>query len=283
MNNLFPIEKVKENATIENSNCLSIKFIPMTQPKARTDDRKWSIWNDIIDRELYFVEQIPYRTSLEMAAFANNSNDDYYNSLYDIMYEDDEPYRYENLYYRWPKEQHELYDRALHLVRDSIKWTRKWSQAPAFLHSMRVADRLFLSGYSLEIQLAGLLHDIIEDGWYTKERLLEIWFSRRVVELVDLCSHDKTIEDSFERWQKMIKRLKETNDKDAWAIKVCDIIDNLSECDLMEDKKLERFLFKKAPVFRELIEEEFKWTGLEKNFYACYEEQLKKWNNNHSK
>ena len=29
MNNLFPIEKVKENATIENSNCLSIKFIPM--------------------------------------------------------------------------------------------------------------------------------------------------------------------------------------------------------------------------------------------------------------
>jgi hypothetical protein len=56
----------------------------------------------------------------------------------------------------------------------------------------------------------------------------------------------------------MIKRLKETNDKDAWAIKVCDIIDNLSECDLMEDKKLERFLFKKAPVFRELIEEEFK-------------------------
>jgi hypothetical protein len=29
---------------------------------------------------------------------------------------------------------------------------------------MRVADRLFLSGYSLEIQLAGLLHDIIEDG-----------------------------------------------------------------------------------------------------------------------
>jgi hypothetical protein len=26
----------------------------------------------------------------------------------------------------------------------------------------------------------------------------------------------------------------------------------------MEDKKLERFLFKKAPVFRELIEEQFK-------------------------
>jgi hypothetical protein len=40
MNNLFPIEKVKENATIENSNCLSIKFIPMPQPEARTDDRK---------------------------------------------------------------------------------------------------------------------------------------------------------------------------------------------------------------------------------------------------
>lgn len=40
----------------------------------------------------------------------------------------------------------------------------------------------------------------------------------------------------------MVKRLKETNDKDASVIKVCDIIDNLSECDLMEDRKLERFL-----------------------------------------
>ena len=32
----------------------------MTQPEACTDDRKWTVWNDIIDRELYFIEQIPY-------------------------------------------------------------------------------------------------------------------------------------------------------------------------------------------------------------------------------
>ena len=40
MNILFAIEKIRENSIIENSNCLSIKFIRMTQPEARTDDRK---------------------------------------------------------------------------------------------------------------------------------------------------------------------------------------------------------------------------------------------------
>jgi len=254
----------------------------MTQPEERSDDRKWSVWNDIIDRELYFKDEVSYRTSLEISAFESNNNDNYYDSVWDMVYDDDEPYWYKNHYYRWPKEQNELFDKALHLVRDSITWTRKGSKAPAFLHSMRVADHLFITWYPQEVRMAGLLHDMIEDWWYTKEKLLELWCSKRTVELVDLCSHNSAIEDSFERWQKMIDRLKEANDKEAWAIKVCDITDNLWECDLMEEKKLERFLFKKTPVFKELIGNLFSWTDLEKNFNATYERQLKKWNENHS-
>jgi hypothetical protein len=44
------------------------------------------------------------------------------------------------------------------------------------------------------------------------------------------------------------KQIKADN-KEAWAIKICDMMDNLTEVDLMSRDKLERFLFKKAPVY----------------------------------
>jgi len=48
----------------------------------------------------------------------------------------------------------------------------------------------------------------------------------------------------------MLERLMKEENKDARAIKLADISDNLSECHLMPNKrKLERFLMKKCPVF----------------------------------
>lgn len=256
-------------------------YIQMVEVK-RTDEWKWRVGDDLIDRWLYFRKQVSYRTKLEIWDFESNDTDSYYDDVWDMVYDDDEPYWYDNLYYRWEKEENELFDKWLHIVRESITWKRKWSEAPAYLHSLRVSDKLFINWYSKDVWMAWLLHDIIEDWWYTKEQLLELWYSKRTVELVDLCSHDGAIEDSFERWQKMIERLKEADDKEAWAIKVCDITDNLSECDLMKEEKLERFLYKKAPVFKELVEKYFKETQLEKSFNYAYERQLKKWNDNHS-
>ena len=151
----------------------------MTQTEERSDDRKGRTWNDIIDRELYFKEEVSYRTSLEISAFDSNDNDAYYDNLWAMIYDDDEPYRYKNRYYRGPKEENELFNKALHLVRDSITWTRKWSKAPAFLHSLRVSDHLFISWYSRDVRMAGLVHDMIEDGWYTTEKLLELWCSKK--------------------------------------------------------------------------------------------------------
>jgi hypothetical protein len=49
----------------------------------------------------------------------------------------------------------------------------------------------------------------------------------------------------------MVKRLIEADDIEAWAIKICDMMDNLTEVQLMQRDKLERFLFKKAPVYVE--------------------------------
>ncbi|NOZ44008.1 MAG: hypothetical protein GXP45_02510 [bacterium] len=65
-----------------------------------------------------------------------------------------------------------------------------------------------------------------------------------------LSSHNSSIEKSFDRWVNMITKLIKEDNKDAWAIKLADISDNLTECHLMPDRdKLDIFLNKKCPVF----------------------------------
>ena len=58
------------------------------------------------------------------------------------------------------------------------------------MHSVRVGELLKKHGFSEDIQYAGLLHDIIEDGGYTLDKLRELGYSERTVELVDLATFD---------------------------------------------------------------------------------------------
>lgn len=254
-----------------NINCyLSFKNGRMSEDKKLSSNRS----EHLLDFEDYFKEKISYRTYLWMSAFESNDEQVYKDSVRDMVYDDDEPYRYNNQYYRWPKEENQLFEQWLHLVKENIKWKRKWSEAPLYLHSIRVCDKLFIYWYSKDVWLAWLLHDMIEDWEYTLEQLKDLWYSDRTVELVDLCSHDKTIEDSFERWEWMVKRLIEAKDKEAWAIKICDMMDNLTEVDLMSRDKLERFLFKKAPVYVYYGNEYFWGSGMYSHFLARYHNQV---------
>jgi hypothetical protein len=48
----------------------------------------------------------------------------------------------------------------------------------------------------------------------------------------------------------MLEKIIGENNKAAWAVKIADISDNLTECHLMPNKeKLDVFLNKKCPVF----------------------------------
>jgi len=81
---------------------------------------------------------------------------------------------------------------------------QKYGNMPYFFHPVEVADEviqiaMFLSADDIikyqmpalhDIQLAALLHDVLEDTKYTEEQLLER-FSPDVVKIVKLMSHDK--------------------------------------------------------------------------------------------
>lgn len=76
----------------------------------------------------------------------------------------------------------------------------------------------------------------------------------------------------------MVKRLIEADDEEAWAIKICDMMDNLTEVQLMQRDKLERFLFKKSPVYIEQWKKYFDWTVMYTHFLSIYNKQIEDFN-----
>ena len=171
-------------------------------------------------------------------------------------------------------------DQSIYLVKSKILWMRKWTDdVPAYLHSLRVYDSLKKYSFDEDTYIAGLLHDIIEDGWMTLWELKQLGYSETVLHLVDLSTHDMTVEWGFEKWQKMLKRLIQEDNKNAWAIKLADISDNLLECHLMPNKdNLERFLNKKCPVFIYYGNIYFGWTEFYNEFLERYFHQIKAYN-----
>lgn len=146
---------------------------------------------------------------------------------------------------------------AERLVKERIAGFRKGTtDVPNWMHSLRVRDALQKHGFSEDVIMAGLLHDIIEDGNTSLEELKEIGFSEDVIHLVDLCSHDQSIAGSEARWMTMMARLITANNPSAWAIKLADIIDNLHSCHTMPQEK-QRFMREvKGVIMMKLSERE---------------------------
>jgi len=120
------------------------------------------------------------------------------------------------------------------LVMENIKGDRKGLPGEKnYLHSLRVeksvSDNHHWDDPDYDVFLAALLHDIVEDGGISLDKLKELGFAERTIELVDLCSHSLGAQDKTERWVLMIARLIEANDDDAWRIKLADLADNLGQ------------------------------------------------------
>ena len=134
-----------------------------------------------------------------------------------------------------------------------IPGARKGRTTPAYQHSYHVRDLLREYGYTGTVSLAAFLHDVVEDAGVELEELRI--FGDRVVELVDLCSHDVSITDRNTRWRKMIDRLIDANDKDAWTIKLADVFDNFRDSHAMPKERSDFMRDVKIPVMLKATEE----------------------------
>lgn len=100
--------------------------------------------------------------------------------------------------------------------------TEKQSK-PFFYHSLRVAVFLWQHGYSEEIQIAGLFHDILEDTniW---EDVLEKEFWKNVLEIVKANSKNKMLPKEY-ILEDIVSRCKVIG-VSALVVKIADVYDN---------------------------------------------------------
>lgn len=166
---------------------------------------------------------------------------------------------------------------AKDLVQSRIIWTRKGMNIPAYTHSLRVYEMLRSCGYSDDIQLAWLLHDIIEDGKVTVAELKKIGYSKKVIELIDASTHDESIKNTYIRREAMMKNIIEEDNKDAFIIKLADITDNLTETHLMTNvASFEKFMNIKCPFFIYQGSKYCPESELYKIFLANYRKQIQR-------
>jgi len=159
----------------------------------------------------------------------------------------------------WWDEYDRLEKVALALVKERISGHRKGlPDEMNYRHSVRVFETVKKLHHwddpDLDMFLAALLHDIVEDGGVSLAELAEMDFSRKTLELISLCSHDAAVENNRERWMRMVAELVRADNDEAWCIKLVDLADNLSQSHGLTPDNRAFMLEVKAPLMLRLTD-----------------------------
>ncbi len=123
------------------------------------------------------------------------------------------------------------YEDALRLAarahRDQL---RKGSDVPYITHPLHVSLILLYHGFSTDVAIAGLLHDVVEDQGYDLARITE-QFGTHVAEIVRALTERKTDDEGNKRpWERRKREGLEhlqTASLEAVAIKAADTLHNV--------------------------------------------------------
>ena len=129
---------------------------------------------------------------------------------------------------------------------------------PTLFHCVRVWAYLWNHNYSEEVQIAGLLHDALEDTPMS-EAVISEYFWSHVLEIVKANSENMKL-DKSERLENIVMRCAQYSE-DALIVKMADVYDNFSFYKKTENipeiercKKLSRFIQKyKKEEYRDII------------------------------
>lgn len=117
------------------------------------------------------------------------------------------------------------FEKAVRILVENMPVSDEATRKPVIAHDIRVGVYLYEKGYSRDIVLAGLLHDLFENSDYDQE-MLKQEFGDNVVRLVMASTKDESVEKT-ERNEEMIKRCAETGE-DALVVKVADTLDSFN-------------------------------------------------------
>ena len=140
----------------------------------------------------------------------------------------------------------------LHSCFDGNEKPRKLKTTkPLVMHSLRIVFKLLNYGYSKEVVMGAMFHDLIEDAGVSLEDVKKR-FGSRVAKLVSACSFDETISDQTKRYKELYGRVKKAG-HDAFVVTCADILDN---SDYFRFSKKQARLLKKWKYFLNLAKED---------------------------
>lgn len=114
-------------------------------------------------------------------------------------------------------------EKAIRLISKYFPISDENTRKPVLFHDIRVGTYLYEKNYSLDIILAGFLHDTIEFSKIDQEMLTNE-FGKNIVKIVLACTKNRTLEKDQIN-EELIKRCAE-NGKDALIVKTADTIDS---------------------------------------------------------
>jgi (p)ppGpp synthase/HD superfamily hydrolase len=106
---------------------------------------------------------------------------------------------------------------------------RKGSELPYIVHPVHVSVILLRHGFSTEVAIAGLLHDVVEDQGYELSEI-ERRFGPRVAQIVEALTEQKRDADGDKRpWevrkQEALEQIRDAS-REAVAVKAADTLHN---------------------------------------------------------
>ncbi|MFA6973471.1 MAG: HD domain-containing protein [Parcubacteria group bacterium] len=116
------------------------------------------------------------------------------------------------------------FEKAVRMLAEHFPVSEEGSRKPVLFHDIRVGVYLYERGYARDIVLAGVLHDALEFSDITEQMLREE-FGDNVLKIVQANSKDRSIQDSDERIEELIRRCAAAG-QDALIVKAADTLDS---------------------------------------------------------
>lgn len=170
------------------------------------------------------------------------------------------------------EDQKQIQGAIIFMIKEFTKYCR--NNKPIILHSLKVGFALMDLNKSKDIVIAGLLHDLIEDSHCNIEKI-EKKFGKKIANIVNSLTTDKSIGNYEIRWHKDIERIIKQG-QDVMLIKVVDSKDNLPYYILISDKEKLKEVFWKHNL---LVQSFSKYLANEKIF-RTYEKMVREALNN---
>lgn len=137
-------------------------------------------------------------------------------------------------------------DIALHYTAYNLRKTGH-NTKPVLFHSFKVAYKLYQYGYSEDVVIAAILHDLLEDTSVTKEDI-KVKFGESIANIVSAVSFDSNIKDKLEQARIMFQNCIDYG-IEAVTIKCVDLIDNIDYVSFVKDKEERDVLLAKYKLF----------------------------------